>query len=59
VERRPEMMLPQVADLYERGISLGVMSKSYGLPGIRVGWVACRDREALGRMERMKHYTSI
>jgi aspartate/methionine/tyrosine aminotransferase len=59
VERRPEMMLPQVADLYERGISLGVMSKSYGLPGIRVGWVACRDREALARMERMKHYTSI
>jgi aspartate/methionine/tyrosine aminotransferase len=59
VERRPEMMLPQVADLYERGISLGVMSKSYGLPGIRVGWLACRDREVLGRMERMKHYTSI
>jgi len=59
VERRPEMTLPQVADLYERGISLGVMSKSYGLPGIRVGWVACRDGEALGRMERMKHYTSI
>ena len=59
VERRPEMMLPQVADLYERGISLGVMSKSYGLPGIRVGWVTCRDREVLGRMERMKHYTSI
>jgi aspartate/methionine/tyrosine aminotransferase len=59
VERRPEMMLPQVADLYERGISLGVMSKSYGLPGIRVGWIACRDREVLGRMERMKHYTSI
>ena len=44
VERRPEMTLPQVADIYERGISLGVMSKSYGLPGIRVGWVACRDR---------------
>ena len=59
VERRPEMTPPQMADLYERGISLGVMSKSYGLPGIRVGWLACRDREALGRMERMKHYTSI
>jgi aspartate/methionine/tyrosine aminotransferase len=59
IERRPEMTLPQVADIYERGISLGVMSKAYGLPGIRVGWVACRDVEALGRMERMKHYTSI
>ena len=59
IERRLEMTLPQVADIYERGISLGVMSKAYGLPGIRVGWVACRDVEALRRMERMKHYTSI
>jgi aspartate/methionine/tyrosine aminotransferase len=53
------MTLPQVADIYERGVSLNVMSKSYGLPGIRVGWVACRDAGVLGRMERMKHYTSI
>jgi aspartate/methionine/tyrosine aminotransferase len=59
IERRPEMTLPQVADIYERGISLGVMSKAYGLPGIRVGWVACKDAEVLRRMERMKHYTSI
>jgi aspartate/methionine/tyrosine aminotransferase len=59
IERRPQMTLPQVADIYERGISLGVMSKSYGLPGLRVGWVACRDAEVLRRMERMKHYTSI
>jgi aspartate/methionine/tyrosine aminotransferase len=59
IERRPEMTLPQVADVYERGISLGVMSKAYGLPGIRVGWVACRDAGVLGRMERVKHYTSI
>jgi aspartate/methionine/tyrosine aminotransferase len=59
IERRPETTLPQVADIYERGISLGVMSKAYGLPGIRVGWVACRDAEVLRRMERMKHYTSI
>jgi len=35
------------------------MSKAYGLPGIRVGWVACRDAGVLGRMERVKHYTSI
>jgi aspartate/methionine/tyrosine aminotransferase len=59
IERRPEMTLPQVADIYERGISLGVMSKAYGLPGLRVGWVACKDAEVLRRMERMKHYTSI
>ncbi len=51
--------LPQAADTYERAISLGVMSKAYGLPGLRVGWVACRDRELLARMARLKHYLSI
>lgn len=51
--------LPPVADLYERGLSLGVMSKSYGLPGLRIGWIACRDRAMLSRMERLKHYLSI
>lgn len=51
--------LPFVTDLYERGLSLNVMSKSYGLPGLRVGWIACADRELLSKLERMKHYLSI
>lgn len=55
----PERHLPQIADVYERGLSLGVMSKAYGLPGLRIGWIACQDRDLLVRMERMKHYLSI
>lgn len=51
--------LPFIADEYERGLSLGVMSKSYGLPGLRIGWIACQDHAVLARMERMKHYLSI
>ncbi|MET0256886.1 MAG: aminotransferase class I/II-fold pyridoxal phosphate-dependent enzyme [Luteibacter sp.] len=51
--------LPNAADVYERGLSLGVMSKAYGLPGLRIGWIACADRSLLQRMERYKHYTSI
>lgn len=51
--------LPQVADLYEKGISLNVMSKAYGLPGLRIGWLACQQRELLVRFERYKHYLSI
>ncbi|MEM7562617.1 MAG: pyridoxal phosphate-dependent aminotransferase, partial [Pseudomonadota bacterium] len=51
--------LPYIADVYERGLSLGVTSKSYGLPGLRIGWIACQDRELLSQMERMKHYLSI
>lgn len=51
--------LPFVADVYERGLSLNVMSKSYGLPGLRIGWIACQEPEIISKMERMKHYLSI
>ena len=51
--------LPFIADIYERGLSLNVMSKSYGLPGLRVGWIACQDAEVVSKMERLKHYLSI
>lgn len=51
--------LPYVADLYERGLSLNVMSKAYGLPGLRIGWIACADSGIISRMERLKHYLSI
>ena len=59
MERDPARRLAQAADVYERGVSLGVTSKSYGFAGLRVGWIACRDRDLLARMERVKHYTSI
>jgi aspartate/methionine/tyrosine aminotransferase len=51
--------LPQAADLSEKALSLNVMSKAYGLPGLRIGWIACRDRALLDKLERAKHYTSI
>ncbi len=51
--------LPYISDVYERGLSLNVTSKAFGLPGLRVGWIACADKELLSKMERMKHYLSI
>jgi aspartate/methionine/tyrosine aminotransferase len=41
---------PPIADLYERGISIDALSKAFGLPGLRVGWIVCRDRALLARM---------
>ena len=35
------------------------MSKTYGLPGLRLGWLASRDRAALGKIVDLKHYTTI
>jgi aspartate/methionine/tyrosine aminotransferase len=47
------------ADLDARGVSMGVMSKSFALPGLRIGWLATRDHAVLERCARMKDYTTI
>ena len=59
LERDASNRLPQVADEYVKGLSLNVMSKAFGLPGLRIGWIASRDRSLLSAMERAKHYLSI
>lgn len=59
IERDPAYRLPQAVDAYERGLSLNVMSKAYGLPGLRIGWIACRDPALLQAMGGVKHYLSI
>ena len=51
--------LPAACDLDPGAVSLGVLSKSFGLAGLRVGWVACRDRELLAAMAAVKDYLSI
>ncbi|MFI6679749.1 aminotransferase class I/II-fold pyridoxal phosphate-dependent enzyme [Kribbella sp. NPDC050470] len=51
--------LPQATDLASTALSLNVMSKAYGLPGLRIGWIACRDSAVLDKLERAKHYTTI
>jgi aspartate/methionine/tyrosine aminotransferase len=39
--------LPVAAALSDRVISVGSMSKSFGLPGIRIGWVICRNKKMM------------
>jgi aspartate/methionine/tyrosine aminotransferase len=59
LELDPDRTLPQAADVSPTAVSLNTVSKAYGLPGLRVGWLACRDRPLLERLERRKHYTSL
>ncbi len=47
------------ADVYEKAFSLNVMSKAYGLPGLRIGWIASQSTEMLAKFEKYKHYLSI
>ena len=59
LELDPADRLIAGADAYERGISLGVMSKSFALAGLRIGWLATHDRDLLARCAAMKDYTTI
>jgi len=43
IDRDPNRRLPCVAEVYERGISVDAASKSLGLPGLRLGWMATKD----------------
>lgn len=51
--------LPVAAALSERAISVSSLSKTYGIPGIRTGWLVCRDRELMGTFLAAKEQIGI
>ena len=59
LEHHPKYKIPAFADIYENGVSLGVMSKSYGLPGLRIGWLATKNNTVLEKVASLKDYTTI
>jgi capreomycidine synthase len=50
--------LPDPVNRYGRAISLGTLSKGYGLPGLRVGWCLA-DPSVLDRMAKVRDYTTL
>lgn len=59
LELDPADRLPAAAGLHPRAISLGGLSKAYGLPGVRLGWTVCRDAGLNRRMQAAKDFTTI
>lgn len=59
LEHDPAARLPAACDEYERAVSLGSISKSYGLPGLRTGWIATRDAGLRDAVAALKDYTTI
>jgi aspartate/methionine/tyrosine aminotransferase len=59
LELDPAERLTAGADAFARGVSLGVMSKSFAMAGLRIGWLASRDRDLLARCAAFKDYTTI
>lgn len=59
LERDEQDRLVPGADALARGVSLGVMSKSFAMAGLRIGWLATRDHDLLARCAAFKDYTTI
>jgi aspartate/methionine/tyrosine aminotransferase len=59
LEYQPSTQLPPVCDLYEKGISLSGLSKSFALPGLRIGWLAAQESALIERWLAFKDYTTI
>jgi aspartate/methionine/tyrosine aminotransferase len=53
------LTLPSACELHNRAFSLFGLSKTFGLPGLRIGWIASHDHEVLERMTVLKDYTTI
>jgi aspartate/methionine/tyrosine aminotransferase len=58
-EYDPADRLPAACDVNPTAVSLGVASKTYGLAGLRIGWIATHNTQIYMRMSHLKDYTTI
>ena len=59
LEYNPSDRLPAACELSTSALSLGVMSKAFGLAGLRIGWLVVRDADVRARLLAYKDYTTI
>ncbi|GLI60467.1 hypothetical protein VaNZ11_002625 [Volvox africanus] len=61
LEFDPEARLPSAVDVYDKAITLSGLSKAFGLPGLRIGWLAVQPPcyPILSRVAELKDYTTI
>jgi len=59
LEYEPDTRLPSGCESGDRTLTLSGLSKTYGLPGLRSGWIVARDRALRERLLAWKDYTTI
>lgn len=48
-----------IVDIYEKGISVGSMSKIFSLAGLRMGWIATKDMNVIHQIHERRDYDTI
>ena len=51
--------LPSACEVYEKALSLFGMSKTFGMAGVRLGWLVTKDADLFAKMAAFKDYTTI
>lgn len=59
LDRHLDYRPPPLCEVYDRGISLWGMAKSFALAGLRLGWVVCKQEELLKEIISYKDYLTI
>jgi len=59
IEFESHSKVPPICEIYENALSLGVLSKAYGLAGLRLGWIATQRKDIYQAMAAQKDYTTI
>lgn len=59
LEYNPKDQLPSACEIYDKAVSLFGVSKSFGLAGLRIGWLVTKNQELYQKMATFKDYTTI
>lgn len=59
IEVDQDSPLPSACELYDLAFTLFGLSKSFGLPGLRSGWLVTKDHKELDKITLLKDYTTI
>ncbi|MBI4226203.1 aminotransferase class I/II-fold pyridoxal phosphate-dependent enzyme [Candidatus Roizmanbacteria bacterium] len=59
LEQSEKDRLPSACEIYDKSVSLFGMSKTFGMAGVRIGWLVVRDKQKYLEMARFKDYMTI
>jgi len=58
-EQDESQRLPSACEIYDKAITLCGLSKTFALPGLRVGWLATQNEAIMQTLSTFKDYTTI